>query len=366
MKARRRLLVAATILLSPAFAKAQVIAVVASAVNVRSPSCTARPVEWDAFVAALRVELGAEGVRVDQDDASSAPMDLSIEASPCLPDATDVEVVVNGPPAGRLARTVSLADVAPALRARTAAIASAQLVLWSRQPTTLDGSSAAPIAPDAPAPPEAPSAVTPEAPVPPSPPVAPVVVIVAPPAPVQPVVLLAPRTKHPSLVRRVGVAGEFTRYTGPGSSLYGGRALSEWRLPWDALAARFDVAGATGGFDTTLGHVTLWSVVAVLGGEWLSEGDGIELALGPMLEVGYTRVIGRASGGADQGSGGGSTLATVLLGSGRLRLAGDFWAALEVDGGAELWGIRALANNQTVGSTAGALFAARLGIAYAP
>jgi hypothetical protein len=325
---------------------------------VLTSDCDVHPVDWEAFVAALRVELGAEGYRVDQNSGSPAPIVLSIEAAPCEANVSNVEIVVNGPPSGRFTRTISLGDVAPALRARTAAIASAELVLFSRKPA-LAGRTETLITAQSPLP----------APAPPPPAPPPPVVIVLPPPPARPdpsydAYLAQSRHPRPSVLRLVGVAGEFTHYSGPASSLFGGRVMSEWRLPWNEFAVRVDLAGATGGFDTELGHVTLWTAAAMAGGEWILTGTNLAAAVGPMMEVGYTRVIGRASANADQGAGGGSTFAAVLLASLRFRVAGDLWAALELDGGGELSGIRALIDNQSAGSTAGALLAARLGAAY--
>jgi hypothetical protein len=362
---------AVAVLAASAVAKAQSTGAAEAAVHVSPPECSARPVDFAGFVAALRVELGAEGYRVDQDVASTAPITLSIEASPCDAGATDVEIVVNGPPAGRFARTFSMLDVAPLLRARTAAIASAQLVLWSRQPVTLDGTprTASLVGPLLPVPSvDAPPAGAATAPVAAPPPAAPPATAppAGPAADASGALPAIPRLPRSNVMGLLGATGEYAHYVPLRVSLFGGRALSEWRLPWHGLAVRLDLAGATGSLDTPLGQVTLWTASAIGGGEWITDGEELGFAIGPMLEVGYTRVTGRAGTNAEQGSGGASTLGTVLLASLRRRIAGDTWAVLEADAGAELYGVRALVDDSSVGSTAGALFAARLGVAYAP
>jgi hypothetical protein len=166
---------------------------------------------------------------------------------------------------------------------------------------------------------------------------------------------------HPLL----GLGGEFRRYLGPGTSLYGVRALSEWALPWDHVVARVDVTGSLGSSESTLGTVSLKAVAAAAGAEWVTGGNDVALALGAVAEVGYAHAGGEAKPSVVGTTASAATAAAVAVVSVRVRVVERFWAALELAAGVELAGFRAHADQSVAGGVEGALLGARLIAAFA-
>jgi hypothetical protein len=332
----------------------------APAVYVPPPACAARPVDFDAFIAALRVELGASGTSIDAAPSPQALV-LSMEAEPCDSLANAVRIAVTGVSGKRLSRTVALVDVAPSTRPRTVALASAELVAEEEKTAEAPPDATEPAvtpAPSTASPPPAPVASAPSAanPAPPKP------NVVQPAEP--PLAPMAARTAKGSPHPLLGIGGEYRRYLGPGTSMYGLRVLTEWPLTLSHVVARVDVAGALGSSPSSLGTVSLEALAGAAGAEWLTAGDDFELALGVLAEAGYAHASGRANAVVASSPGSAATAAVGAIASMRGRIAASFWAALELTAGVELAGLRAHADEAVAGGVEGAYIGARFVAAY--
>jgi hypothetical protein len=113
-----------------------------TAVGIAFPACQREPFSFDAAMAAMRIELGHEGVRrVDRLATPGAGADAWIEiSSECSSDLTSLSVRIHDPRARDISRTMELFDLPPALRPRGLALVVAELARasWTRPPTTAE------------------------------------------------------------------------------------------------------------------------------------------------------------------------------------------------------------------------------------
>jgi hypothetical protein len=313
-------------------------------------------VDFDAFIAALRVELGAAGLTIDAGPSPRA-LALSIEASPCDAAANAVDLAVFDANGKRVSRTVSLVDVPISTRPRTVALASAELIAEAAKTADAPPDATAPAAATASPllPPVMPATPAPN-PAPPNP------AAVQPPSP--PLLPMETRTPPGSVHPLLGVGGDYRRYLGPGTSMYGARVVTEWPLPLQHVVIRADVAGALGSSPSALGTVSLQALAGAAGAEWVTAGDDFELAIGALAEAGYAHAKGQANAVVASTSGSAATAAVGAIASMRGRIAGKFWAALEVTAGVELAGLRAHADQAVAGGVEGGYVGARLVAAY--
>jgi hypothetical protein len=329
-------------------------------VYVPPPACAARPVDFDAFIAALRVELGAAGMTIEAAPSSQA-LALSMEAEPCSAPANAVRITVSDVAGNRLSRVVSLVDVTASTRPRTVALASAELIAEAERAAETPPDAATPESSPAPSaavpviPPVMPAAPAPN-PAPPRP------VVVPPPTEPLPPGQTPPATGsvHPLL----GIGGEYRRYLGPATSMYGLRVVTEWALPPSHVVARVDASGALGSSPSALGTVSLQALAGGAGIEWLTAGDDLELGIGALAEAGYAHANGKSNALVTSTPGSAASAAVGAIASMRGRIAASFWAALEVTAGVELAGLRAHADEAVAGGVEGGFIGARLIAAY--
>jgi len=302
-------------------------------IEVSAPACKAGAFEMIPFLDALRVELAGTGVRcctlAESDGGPTATVSLrvKVETAPCLRDGDTVQLWVQDVSEARVVhRELSLADVMPAARPRTLALAVAELIRSRGQPFAGE------------APPSI--AFSAEAPLP------------------------APSSSPGSRVA-VRVEGEARILPTRDTLMWGARMRVA--APWRSLHIDLDLGVDRASRQDDLGSVQLRSASVGLGaGPRLVAGMGI-LDLGLRAELGWAWVRGD-TGSANVQSGAGSDLVASL----GLRAALELFArsrfrpSIALEGGGVLHGTKGEADGRSVVGMTGYYGLASIGVAVSP
>lgn len=385
-------------------------------VRLRLPHCRRAPFEASAFLDLLHVELQSDGVdRIDVStpESPSGPPALArvrMEFEPCARRpralAIDIDDAVTHK---RVARVISVRDIAAEARPRALALAVAELLRASWVELALPaGSAPAFLAPEAvrrsviarfapaeagamkPGPAEAPQPAS--APIQTGPSVTEEPSPVAQPAPRSgevPGNVGAPERSSPTIpapapATALTGAGRSDRVSGGPASLPqvrteielrsfpqsstslvgGGVALSALQV--GVFRVRLGAALLSGLVDHPLGQISL---AAALGNVGMLAGlrfPRISIEAGPRIDAGWAWIRGRPSvPEATVGHSGGAPAVHICLGGGLWFLLGEsLWIGTAIDAGAVAAGVEAHANGSRAAGINGFLIAGRAGLAF--
>jgi len=340
-------------------------------VEIRVAPCSDPPYDPARFAELLRVELTAFHVEATPTNAPALPGDavahavIALSASDCKRLGHEAELrVTDGETHTELARRVELADIAFDARARTLAIAAAELYRAATTESPVPAAapaapSGAPLASAAPA--AAPVALTAAAP-PPRPP--------APPRATQPALDAEPDRSAKTTLEAAFV---YRNYASERSALLGGDLAARARVAsW--LGAR---AGAELGFgaatlpfddaNAVTGNVALGLALGHVGLMLRSKGSP-SIELGPRLALGYGWVERRLGSPQTRVNGWISELA--LEASVLAPISSRCFGFIKLDLGHSLGGVALEAAARTPGATsvglAGIFFGAGIGVGLEP
>lgn len=320
-----------------------------ASVLISPHACGSELFAGDAFLDILRTELRVDGVdRVVV--APAAPgeppvlAEIALQASPC--DSIVKEVVVtieDRATSKRVERRVLVGDTAEPARPRALALAVAELL----RATWLELAM--------------PAAPAPQVPVPEPVRVAALQRSVA---PLPPLPASTPVTPSSPRDREVSVAVAARGFPGANAALLGGHAAGASRFS-SALSFRIDLGALFGTARDPLGDVNLG--MATVGAALLLGSPAeatVAVAVGPRLEIG----VGWASGNpleqtTSSYAGSGFVSAASLLGTSSFRLADRWRLAVELEAGASIVPIEALADSRRVSGTEGGMLGLAIGVA---
>lgn len=330
-------------------------------VELAAPTCAAA-VGAEVLLRMLRVELAADGVeRVELaapgDTAGEALARVAVEAPRCAADASEFLVTVDDATTRKsVRRAVDLADIPAATRPRALALAVAELLRASWLEL------AVPTAPPAAAP--VPEAVRDT-----------VRLRVA---------AITPRARAPREVLRwapfVGIGFEGRALPLAATGLAGLRLAGGVVPPWSAegtrLRLRVDAGVAFGSGASLLGDVDVLVASGAVAATF-TRGTTVAVELGPRVEVGVARAVGRvASGrsatGVSVGEDEAALVGVGLVAGVRGRLSATWAASLELEGQWVFGGVDARAVDRVTGLDAraagvfGPAVSLRAGIAWDP
>jgi hypothetical protein len=304
-------------------------------VEVAAPTCRDETFPMVSFLDSLRVELAGRGLAcctlVDPEGAANqaASLRVSVEFSPCAPEATTVRIGVAEPPEAQVEREVSLADVAQPARPRALALAAAELIRSLGQMPAKEMPKPAPVVLEQPPPSVVPTA--------------------------------------PPMASRLSLAGEGQIRVLPtrNTTLWGGRL--RLTLPWRRLYTQLDLGGDTASAKTELGTVSLHSVSMGLGMGPRFAGRALIFDVGPRFELGRAWIRGQTSA-ADVGVGSGGDVSATLGLRASLETPAEtrLRPGIALEGGGVLRGIRGESEGRTVVGITGYYLIGTVALSFSP
>jgi hypothetical protein len=322
-------------------ARAQGTPAVEGAVAVVASRCNDVPWSVGAWVEILRAELAGDGVRVQRTDGAdaadtagpAAPHQVTVEPERCDAAASSATLTFSSGHLRRT-RTLTLADVDPAARARVIAIAVADLV---RQGVAA-------------------------------------VRTAQPPAAAPPPIDVRVRVEHsspdpsaPGMSASIAAVAEGKVFTQGNAGLLGARLAADFG--WGIWRARADAGVLSGSGHDLLGDVD--ETVATFGIGLLAMGGTrrISLGVGPRLEAGAGWFAGKSNSPLVIASSTRSPIALLALsGTARFAIARSWSGVIELDVGASAYGFSATADSAAgerhVTDLRGPFLATRLGFGW--
>jgi hypothetical protein len=323
------------------------------------PRCDVAPLEVDALVWALRVELAGNGVKSVELAAPGSTFDegalatIAVQA-PCAANALEVTLEIDDAATAKsIKRVVSLADVPGAARSRALAIAMAELLRASWAELTLQ---------------QVPSAVNRALAERLRRVVALHAATIADGARANEAASPA-QTAGPSLgaVTTLAVVLDGRFFPDYASGLVGPRA--ELSLPLAStlpLRLRVDAGAAFGSAHDPVGDIALVLVSGALGLAVSSEAGPVRAEIGPRIEAGWGNARGIAFDAGVQASSASRAIAVVSLAAqAYFRITNAWWGAAGVDAGATLAGLDARADGRRAAGLGGPMMGIRVGAGLA-
>jgi hypothetical protein len=314
------------------------------------PKCASAGLNVEAFVNLLSADLRSDGVErvslagAEPTASESVIASITLEAEPCVQETRLINVTIEDQATRkRVVRQIPMKDVAEALRPRAMALAVAELLRASLL-----------------------ELMTPEAPPP----------AVRLPAEVKSAVarrLIAlagagagagREVPSPAMRYDISVMAVWHASIGGHAALFGGRG-AVGTLLWPSGLVRIDLGALAGSTQDALGDVSVGEGEAGIAVLWTSPRDAtVSGAFGARSEMGLAWVNGHAS--AQQTSsayGSGFVFNALLLGEVAWRIAPSWRLALELESGASVVPLVALADSRPIAGIQGGMVGVAFGVA---
>lgn len=316
------------------------------AIALVPPKCVGSGLDVGAFANLLAADLRSDGIeRVLLPPASPTASEsvlatIALEVEPCAPETRDIDVTIEDQATRkRVVRRILMKDVAEALRPRAMALAVAELLRASLL-----------------------ELMTPEAPPP------------AVPLPTEVKRAVARRMEAlvgggreapppPPARNDVAVTGVWHASVGGHASLYGGRA-AVGTLLWPSGLLRIDLGGLAGSAQDALGDVSLGEAEAGLSLLWTSPREAsVAGAFGARSELGLAWASGHPTDQQTSSNyGSGFVLNALLLGEVAFRISPSWRLALEIESGATVVPLVALADSRRITGIQGGMVGIAFGV----